>query len=93
MKSFAIRDLRTRPRAVQEALKTVSEAMLTSHGRPVALLLPVTADSVDESLALLRQARSLQTLRQLRREARLRHPQGLSDEAIDSLIRRVRDER
>lgn len=50
MKTITIRDLRTRPRQVRESLAREREALLTSNGRPVAVLLPVNAGTVDETL-------------------------------------------
>ena len=63
MKTVTIRDLRTRPKQVREALKQEREAVLTANGRPVALMIPVDAGTVDHTLETLRRARGLEALR------------------------------
>ena len=46
MKTVTIRDFRTRPRQVREALKREGEAMLTANGHPVAVMIAVDAGSI-----------------------------------------------
>ena len=50
MKTVTIRDFRSRPKQVREALKKEKEAVLTANGQPVALMIPVDAGSVDQAL-------------------------------------------
>ena len=90
MKTLTIRDFRTRPRQAQKTLADEGEALLTSNGRPVALMLHVDGDSLDETMETLRRARSLQALREIRREARARGLYRLSIKQIDAIIARSR---
>ena len=76
MKTLTIRDFRTRPRQVQQALVKEGEAVLTSNGRPVAVMLPADASSLDETLDTLRRTRALRALRAIRREAKARPRQA-----------------
>lgn len=69
MKTFTIRDFRTRPRAVREALAKESKAVLTVSGRPVAVLLPVNAETFDQTLDVVGRAQALQALRQIQLRA------------------------
>lgn len=90
VKTVTIRELRTRPKQVRESLADEREALLTANGRPVAVLLPVDAGTVDETLTAVRRARALEALRAIRRESRARGTADLSAEGIDALIARVR---
>ena len=90
MKTVTIRDFRTRPRQVRDALKREREAVLTANGRPVAVLLPVDAGSVEETLETLRRARGLEALRAIRRESRERGLDRLSTSDIEAIIARAR---
>ena len=90
MKTITIRDLRTRPKQVRESLACEREALLTSNGRPVAVLIPVDASSVDETLETVRRARGLEALRSLRRESQRRGTSRLSSKDIDAIIARTR---
>jgi antitoxin (DNA-binding transcriptional repressor) of toxin-antitoxin stability system len=90
MKTVTIRDLRTRPKQVREALKQEREAVLTANGRPVALMIPVDAGTVDQTLETLRRARGLEVLRAIRRESQERGLDQLSNTEIDALIKKTR---
>jgi antitoxin (DNA-binding transcriptional repressor) of toxin-antitoxin stability system len=93
MKTLTIRDFRTRPRQAQKTIADEGEALLTSNGRPVALMLGVDGDSLEESLETLRRARALQALRGIRRQARERGLDKLNRKQIDELIAKSRKER
>lgn len=90
MKTVTIRDLRTRPKQVRQALLQEREAVLTANGRPVAVLIPVDAGNVDETLETLRRARGLEAVRAIRRRSHERGPGRLSTADIDAIIARVR---
>ena len=90
MKTLTIRDLRTRPRQAQKTLASEGEAILTSNGRPVALMLRVSGESLDETVETVRRARAMQALRELRRNAKARGLDRTSPKDIDALIRKVR---
>lgn len=93
MKTLTIRDFRTRPRQARRTIAEEGEALLTSNGRPVALMLGVDGDSLEESLETLRRARALQALRRLRAQSRERGLDRLSMRQIDALIAKTRKER
>jgi len=90
VKTVTIRDFRTRPKQVRDALKQEQEAVLTANGRPVALMIPVDAGTVDQTLETLRRARGLEAVRALRRESRERGLDRLSDTDIDDIIKKTR---
>jgi prevent-host-death family protein len=90
MKTVTIRDLRTRPRQVRETLKAEREAILTSNGRPVAVLVPVDASTVDDTLETLRRARGLEAIRAIRAASRARGLDRLSPGDIDAVIAHAR---
>jgi antitoxin (DNA-binding transcriptional repressor) of toxin-antitoxin stability system len=90
MKTVTIRDFRTRPKQVRDALKQEREAVLTANGRPVALMIAVDAGSVDQTLETLRRARGLEALRALRRESRERGLDKLSKSDVDGIIKKTR---
>jgi hypothetical protein len=93
MKTLTIRDLRTRPREAQKTLADEGEALLTSNGKPVALMLRVDSDSLTETLETIRRARGLRALRAIRQGARERGLDRLSGKDIDALVLRVRKTR
>lgn len=90
VKTFTIRDFRSRPRQVQEAVKRETEAVLTSNGRPFALLVTVDAGSLDEELAALRDARAARALDALRAQAAKTGTDRIGPDEIDRVIRKSR---
>lgn len=62
MKSVTVRDLRARTAKVWRELVRDRELIVTSNGRPVAVLSTADADNVEETLAAFRQARASRAL-------------------------------
>jgi hypothetical protein len=93
VKTLTIRDLRTRPREAQKTLADEGEALLTSNGKPVALMLRVDASTLQETLDTLRRAKGLQALRAIRRRARERGLDRLGIREIDAIVARTRNEK
>jgi prevent-host-death family protein len=90
MKTVTIRDFRTRPRQLREALRHEREAVLTVNGRPVAVLIPADASTIDETLETVRRARGLEALRAIRSEGRKAGRGRLTSREIDAIIARTR---
>lgn len=90
MKTVTIRDLRTRPKQVRDSLRGEREAVLTANGRPVAVLIPVDAGSVDATLETLRRAQALEALGAIQRHSRERGLSGMSMPDIDRVIAKAR---
>ncbi|MGH2610635.1 MAG: type II toxin-antitoxin system Phd/YefM family antitoxin [Tepidiformaceae bacterium] len=93
MKTVTIRDFRTRPKQVRDALKREREAVLTANGRPVAVMIPVDAGSIDRTLETLRRARALEALRTIRQERQQRGLARMSTRDIDAIITKTRKAR
>lgn len=93
MKTVTIRDFRTRPKQVRDALKREREAVLTANGRPVAVMIPVDAGSIDQTLETLRRARALEALRVIRQDSQRRGSARMSTREIDAIIAKTRKAR
>jgi antitoxin (DNA-binding transcriptional repressor) of toxin-antitoxin stability system len=93
MKTVTIRDFRTRPKQVRDALKREREAVLTANGRPVAVMIPVDASSIDQTLETLRRARALEALRVIRQDSQRRGSARMSTREIDAIIAKTRKAR
>ncbi|HUM03519.1 MAG TPA: type II toxin-antitoxin system Phd/YefM family antitoxin [Thermoanaerobaculia bacterium] len=93
MKFVTIRDLRGRPGQVWKKLAEGRELVLTSNGKPIALLSPVTEESFERDLAALRRARLAETIRSIQKESKKRFPRGVSLATINAEIAAVRAKR
>ena len=90
MKTVTIRDFRTRPKQVRDALKREREAVLTANGRPVAVMIPVDVDSIEQTLETLRRARALEALRTIRSDTQRRGLARMSARDIEAIIAKTR---
>ncbi len=93
MDYIAVNELK-RPRAIRERLAASEEMILTSNGRPMAVLMYVDAeDDPEDVLNAAREARSQIALRRIRERARRDGTAGISDLEIDHVIATARRER
>jgi antitoxin (DNA-binding transcriptional repressor) of toxin-antitoxin stability system len=90
MKTVTIRDFRSRPRAVRQALSGEREAVLTSNGQPIALLIPVDAATVDETADAVRRARAMRAIQAIRLKAARNGTDRLTMRDLDAEIAAVR---
>jgi antitoxin (DNA-binding transcriptional repressor) of toxin-antitoxin stability system len=93
MKTVTIRDLRTRPRQVRDSLRGEREAVLTANGRPVAVLIPVDAGSIDATLETIRRAQALEAMQAIQRHSRARGLARMPMADIDRVIASTRRRR
>jgi len=93
MKFLSVRDLRGHSARVWRELPHEKEMIVTSNGRPVAVLTAVNESNVEQSLAAWRQARAQQVITDIQTQSSRRGLAGLSMEAIDAEIAQVRRRR
>jgi len=92
MKTVTIRDFRTRPRAVRETLSR-EDAVLTANGKPVAIMLPVTAETFDAALDLVHRMRAIRAVTKIREHAARTGTNKMTMAQIDRIIDKSRRER
>ncbi|WP_423223646.1 type II toxin-antitoxin system Phd/YefM family antitoxin [Candidatus Amarolinea aalborgensis] len=93
MEFVTIRDLRLKPGEVWDKLRQQREIILTSNGRPVAVIAGVGENDVEETVAALRRARAQAAVSRLRRAAAASGANKLSAAEIEAEIAQVRRER
>jgi prevent-host-death family protein len=93
MEYVTIRDLRLKPGEVWEKLRRQRELILTSNGRPVAVISDVSEENVEETVAALRRARAQAAVSHMRRTAAESGLDSMTAEEIDAEIAAARRER
>lgn len=88
-----VRDLRVRPGEVWEKLRQQGEIILTSNGRPLAIIAQVDEDDIEATMNALRRARAQAVVSRLRRVAAEQGLERISDGTIDAEISQTRRER
>jgi antitoxin (DNA-binding transcriptional repressor) of toxin-antitoxin stability system len=62
MRFITVRDLRGRSAEVWRRLSRDKDMVLTSNGRPIAILSATSEETLEESLAAIRQARAMRAV-------------------------------
>ena len=69
MKFITVRDLRGRPSEVWSKLARNKDLVLTSNGKPIAILSAVSEETLEGSLAALRQTRAVTAVEAMQSES------------------------
>lgn len=93
MKFISVRDLRLRSAEVWRQLQQEKEMVVTSNGRPVAILAGVEGEDVVEYLVTLRRARAMLAVNKAQERARQTGKDRITAAEIDKEIRAVRRSR
>ena len=93
MKFISIRDLRGKPAEVWKKLPGEGEMIITSNGRPIAILAAINESNLEESLSAFRQARAVEAVASLQRRSVEQGTDNISMAEIDAEIKAVRRKR
>ena len=93
MKFVSVRDLRGKSAEVWRELPEEREMIITSNGRPVAILAAVSESNLEESLAAFRKARAVDAVALMQRKSAARGTDSLTQQEIDAEIAAVRERR
>jgi prevent-host-death family protein len=90
MKFVPSRDLRVRPGKVWKDLAKEKQLVITSHGQPVAVMVPVTGEDLEDKILAIRQAEFMRTLREIQQESVRNGTDKLTMAEIDAEIAEAR---
>lgn len=93
MKFVSIRDLRGKSAEVWKRLPDEREMIITSNGRPIAILAAVNESNLEESLSAFRQARAVEAVVSLQRRSVEQGTDSISMDDIDAEVKAVRRKR
>lgn len=93
MKFVSVRDLRGKSADIWRDLPEEREMVITSNGRPVAILAAVSESNLEESLAAFRQARAIDAVAALQRRSVAKGTGALTGADIEAEISAVRKAR
>jgi antitoxin (DNA-binding transcriptional repressor) of toxin-antitoxin stability system len=93
MKFLSVRDLRGKSAQVWKELPAEREMIITSNGRPIAILSAITESNLEESLTAFRQARAVEAVARLQRRSVEQGTDRVAMDEIDAEIKAVRKKR
>jgi len=93
MKFLTVRDLRGKSAQVWRELPNEKEMVVTSNGRPVAVLTAVDESNVEQTLAAWRQVRATRAIADIQCDSARKGTDKMSMDDIDAEIKKVRQVR
>lgn len=93
MKFITVRDFRIRPSSVWENLEKNNEVVITSNGKPIALLTGVSDMTFDETLKALRRAKAELAVSRMRTSSIKKGLSNITNKEIEAEIKSVRKTR
>jgi len=93
MKFITIRELRSNSEQLRRFLAKNKRLVLTSNGKPLALLTAVGEENLEEELMMLKRIQAMLALERIREQARQNGLDQLSPAEIEKIISRSRKSR
>ena len=93
MKFISVRDLRSKSAQVWKELPEEREMIITSNGRPIAIIVATKDSDLEESLSAFRQARAVEAVASLQRRSVEKGNNKITMDEIDAEIKAVRKKR
>jgi antitoxin (DNA-binding transcriptional repressor) of toxin-antitoxin stability system len=93
MKFISVRDLRSKSAQVWKQLPQEREMIITSNGRPIAIIATISDSDVEESLSAFRQMRAVEAVASLQRRSVEMGNDKITMDEIDAEIKAVRRKR
>lgn len=87
---ITVRDLRTIPAQIWKQLPVEQEMVVTSNGRPIALLTPMDEGNLEDSLKAIRRARASIAVNKMQQESLRSGNTQLTSDDIEMEILEVR---
>jgi prevent-host-death family protein len=92
MRYVSVRDLNTKPKEVWNKVRE-DDVIVTSNGKPIAILTEASEATIDRRLKALRRSRALLAIEEMQKLAAERGLDRLTDKEIEAEIRAVRKNR
>lgn len=90
MKFLTVRDLRNKSSQIWKDLQDEHEMIITSNGRPVAILSSINDDNFENSLNSIRRARAIEAMSALQSESVKHGTHKITPEEVNQEIQEAR---
>jgi antitoxin (DNA-binding transcriptional repressor) of toxin-antitoxin stability system len=93
MKFLSVRDLKTKSSQVWKDLPGQKDMVITSNGRPIAILSSVNENNLEQVLSAFRQSRAMEAVTSIQYESVRKGTDKITLEEINNEIKTVRSKR
>ena len=91
MKFISVRDFRTASSTIWKNLPAEREMVVTNNGKPVALLIPLSDATLEDTVSAVRRASAMDSVQKMQEISAARGNDGLTLDAINSIIADTRE--
>ncbi|MCL2210856.1 MAG: type II toxin-antitoxin system Phd/YefM family antitoxin [Treponema sp.] len=92
MEFVTVRDFRTSPAVIWKKLTAEHEMVITNNGKPIALLTPLTDETLEDTISAYRQVRAINAVRKMQEISVSLGNNKMTLEEINSVIKEAREE-
>ncbi len=93
MNFVSVREFRTNPAKIWEKLKKEMEIIITSNGKPIAVLNPIYDNDIESTLEVIRRVKAIKAVESLQEDSVRKGLDKLTGEEIDEIVKKARQER
>jgi antitoxin (DNA-binding transcriptional repressor) of toxin-antitoxin stability system len=90
MKFVSVKDFKTSPAAIWKALPTEREMVVTNNGKPIALLIPVNDEMLEDTVTAIRRSKALIAIKKMQEISVSLGNNKMTLEKINAVIKDVR---
>ncbi|MDR1277946.1 MAG: type II toxin-antitoxin system Phd/YefM family antitoxin [Treponema sp.] len=90
MKFIPVRDFRTSSSSIWKRLPTEREMVITNNGRPIALLTPLSDETLEDTISAVRRAKAINGVKKMQEISADLGNDKMTLEEINALITSVR---
>jgi len=91
MRFLSVRELRAKSAAIWNELQRDGEMIITSNGKPIAILSPTSENRVEESVRSIRRARASAAVSRMQRQSVLNGSDAITSNDIEAEISETRE--
>ena len=90
MKFFTVKDLRTAPTSIWKDLSTEREFIITSNGKPLALITPLNDATLEDTVSAVRRAKAVMAVQKMQNISASLGNNKMSFDEIYAVVKEVR---
>ena len=87
MKFVTVRDFRSSPASIWKRLPAERELIITNNGKPIALLTPLSDETLEDTVSAVRKAKAINAVRKMQETSASLGNDKMTLEEINSKIR------
>ena len=93
MKFVTVREFRSSSASIWKILPQEQEMVITNNGKPVALLTPLSDETLEDTLSSIRRAKAINAVKLIQQQSVKNGTDKMTLEEINSVIKEARKER